>query len=125
MEALIEQVTAYAKGKALYLVFLAGAFSTYFLYVQNYKTQLEDKSLTLAKTLNAFTSLNETLNKELNKNSKLANKVSNLNLQNQQLLTDLDNSTERCTIECNQQLSTCSKRIEQVKLQCIKRRKKK
>jgi len=46
-------------------------------------------------------------------------------LQNQQLLTDLDNSTERCTLECNQQLSTCSKKIEQVKLQCIRRRKKK
>lgn len=125
MEALIEQVAAYAKGKALYLVFLAGASSTYFLYVPNYKSQLETNSATLAKTLNAFTSLNKTLNEQLDKNSKLMNKVTNLNLQNQQLLTDLDNSTERCTLECNQQLSTCSKRIEQVKLQCIKRRKKK
>jgi septal ring factor EnvC (AmiA/AmiB activator) len=125
MKTLIEQAITYGKNKIYYLLFFGGALSCYVLYVPHYKTQLKTNSLTLAKTLSAFAALNKTLNEELNKNSKLANKINNLNLQNQQLLTDLDNSTERCTLECNQQLSTCSKKIEQVKLQCIRRRKKK
>lgn len=125
MESIMQQVLDHVKGKALYFVFLAGAVSTYFLYVPAYKKEIEESKLALTKTLNAFTSLNETLKSELDKNSKLSLERTNLLLQNQQLLTDLDNSTEKCTLECNTQLSICNKKIEKTKLDCIRRRPKK
>ena len=124
MESIVQQVLDFAKGKALYLVFLAGVSSTYALYVPAYKKEIKKSKLTLTKTLNAFTSLNETLKSQLDKNSKLVVDKTNLLLQNQQLISDLDNSTEKCTLECNAQLSLCNKKIEKTKLDCIRRRSK-
>ena len=125
MNSLFQQIFSQIKLKYIYVVFLAGFFLAYLIYVPLYRSQISSSRDTLSKTLSNYTSLNETFKTTLLENKRILNENSNFALQNQQLLFDLDNYAEKCTLECNNQLKVCTKKIQDVKLQCIKRRRKK
>ena len=125
MQEVLQQVFEQVKTKAVYVAFVAGLSCSYLANVPFLKTQLLNSQTALSKSLDNNTSLNNTLNKEIQKVTDLNIKVNNLKLRKQKLENELDNYAEQCTLQCNEKLSECAKKIEKTKLDCIKRRRKK